>query len=342
MTRTGSNRPLHKTLQVAAAAVIGSASFGLAQLAMAQTGAYPQRAVRIIAPFPPGNAADVVSRAMNDRLAQKLGQPVLIENRAGGAGIIGVEAVVRAPADGHTLLITSISPAAILPSVYKKLPYDVEKDLVPISMVGFTSMILVMNPNVPAQNLQELATLLKSQAGKHNYAHIGAGTISHLIMETFRLAAGVDVFGIPYKGSGLALAEMLGGQVTLMFDGMTSANTQVKAGKVRALAVTSIKRSPFAPDVPTMGEAGFPTVHELNMIAWIGMFAPAGTPRPVIERWHRELQEVTALPDVRERLGNVSVEASPSESPEKFGEFVRSELAKWARIAKGAGVYQSQ
>jgi tripartite-type tricarboxylate transporter receptor subunit TctC len=309
-------------------------------VALAQS--YPSRPIRIIAPFPPGNAADVVSCAMTDRLAQRLGQPVLVDNRVGGAGIIGVEAVVRSPADGYTLLVTSISPVTLLPAVYKKLPYDAEKDLVPISMIGFTSMILVTAPNVPAGNLQELLAFLKANPGKHNYAHIGAGTISHLTMETLRLVAGLDVVGVPYKGSGQALTDMLGGQLSLMIDGMTSANAQVKAGKVKALAVTSLKRSPFAPSVPTLGEGGLQAVHDLNMIAWIGMFAPAGTPRALIERWHKEIVEVAELADVRERLGNVSVEPAPSESPEKFGEFHRNELAKWAKIAKGAGVYQSQ
>jgi tripartite-type tricarboxylate transporter receptor subunit TctC len=335
-------RKCHHAARVAARlfAAMATGVFTLASVATAQS--YPTRPVRIIAPFPPGNAADVVSRAMIDRLAQRLGQPVVVDNRTGGAGIIGLEAVVKSPADGYALLITSISPVAILPAVYKKLPYEVEKDLVPISMVGFTSMILVMNPNVPANNLRELIALLKSTPGKHNYAHIGLGTISHLCMESLKLAAGIDVFGVPYKGSGLALTEMLGGQVTLMFDGMTSANAQVKAGKVKAIAVTSQKRSPFAPTVPTMGDEGVQAMQDLNMIAWIGMFAPAGTPRAIIERWHKEIGEVTQLPDVRERLANVSVEPAPSASPEAFAAFHRDELAKWSKIAQSAGVYRSQ
>jgi tripartite-type tricarboxylate transporter receptor subunit TctC len=303
---------------------------------------YPVRPIKLIAPFPPGNAADVGARAMIDRLSQRLGQPVIVENRSGGAGIIGVEAVVRSQPDGYTLLATSISPVAILPAVYKKLPYDVERDLQPISMMGFLSMILVAAPNVPATTLGDLIALLKSQPGKHNFAHLGAGTISHLIAETLKVAAAVDVAAIPYKGSGAALTEMLGGQVTMMFDGMTSANAQVRAGKVKALAVTSQKRSPFASNVPTMGEAGISAMHELNMISWIGLYAPAGTPRPIIERWHKEIVAVTQLPDVKERLGFVSVEPLASESPEKFGEFQRRELQKWERIAKDAGAYQSQ
>ena len=324
-----------KTVVLVAAMSVACASVALAQ-------SYPTRPIRIIAPFPPGNAADVGSRAMTDRLSQRLGQPVVVENRSGGAGIIGLEAAAKAPADGYTLLISSISPVAILPAVYKKLPYDVERDLVPISMVGFLSMILVASPTLPVNSLTELVALLKSQPGKHNFAHLGAGTISHLIGETLKSTAGVDLLAVPYKGSGTALAEMLGGQVTLMFDGMTSANTQVKAGKLKALAVTSQKRSPFAPNVPTMGESGQNAMHDLNMISWIGLFAPMGTPRPIIERWHKEMVEVTQLADVRERLGNVSVEPLPSESPEKFAEFLRAELGKWEKVAKAAGAYQSQ
>lgn len=333
MIRTMKRSTLHALTAASLAATCAMNAFAQA---------YPSRPIRIIAPFPPGNAADVVSRAMTDRLSQRLGQPVLVDNRAGGAGIIGVDAVAKSAPDGYTLLITSISPMAILPAVYKKLPYDVEKDFIPVSMAGFTSMILVMNPSVPANNLRELIAFLKSNPGKHNYAHIGPGTISHLCMESLKLAAGIDVFGVPYKGSGQALTDMLGGQVTLMFDGMTSANSQVKAGKVKALAVTSQKRSPYAPTVPTMGDEGVGAMHELNMIAWIGVFAPAGTPRAIVERWHKELVEVTQLADVRERLGNVSVEPAPSESPEKFGEFLQAELSKWDKIARSAGVHRSQ
>ncbi len=310
--------------------------------ALAQGAAYPNRPIRIIAPFPPGNAADVASRAMLDRLAQRFGQPVIVDNRSGGAGIIGVDAVAKAPPDGYTILITSISPVAILPAVHKKLPYDPEKDLLPISMVGFTSMMLVAANHVPVSTLQDVVALLKASPGTHNYGHLGGGTISHLIMESLKVTAGVDVQGIPYKGSAQALTDMMGGQITLMFDGMTSANIQVKAGKVKALAVTSQRRSPFATTVPTMGEAGVPGIHDLNMIAWIGMFAPAGTPRSVIERWNNELKEVTKMPDVIERLGYVSIEALPSASPEAFGEFHRNEIAKWSAIAKTAQVFQSQ
>ena len=332
-----SNRALGAAMRGAGAIVVAGA---LTAMAVAQT--YPNRPIRIIAPFPPGNAADVASRAMTDRLAQRLGQPVVVDNRAGGAGIIGVEATVKSPPDGYTLLITSISPVAILPSVYKKLPYDAERDLMPISMVGFTSMILVAGNNVAVNSLQEMIALLKASPGKHNYAHLGGGTISHLIMESLKVGAGIDVVGIPYKGSAQALTDMMGGQISLMVDGMTSANIQVKAGKVKALAVTSQQRSPFATTVPTMGEAGIRALHELNMIAWIGMYAPAGTPRTVIERWSNELKEVTKMPDVIERLGYVSIEPAPSATPEAFGEFHRNELAKWASIAKTAGVFQSQ
>jgi tripartite-type tricarboxylate transporter receptor subunit TctC len=310
--------------------------------ASAQGAPYPNRPIRIVAPFPPGNAADVASRAMIDRLTQRFGQPVIVDNRSGGAGIIGVDAVAKSPPDGYTLLITSISPVAILPAVHKKLPYDPEKDLLPISMVGFTSMILVAANHVPANTLQEVIALLKASPGKHNYGHLGGGTISHLIMESLKVIGDIDVVGIPYKGSAQALTDLMGGQITLMFDGMTSANIQVKAGKVKALAVTSHRRSPFATTVPTMGEGGVQGIHDLNMIAWIGMFAPAGTPRSVVERWNSELKEVSKMQDVIERLGHVSIEASPSASPEAFGEFHRNEIAKWSAIAKTAKVFQSQ
>lgn len=329
--------PLHGvTVAIALVATLAT------HFASAQGAAYPNRPIRMVAPFPPGNAADVASRAMLDRLAQRFGQPVIVDNRSGGAGIIGVDAVVKAPADGYTILVTSISPVAILPAVHKKLPYDPEKDLTPISMVGFTSMILVAANQVQANSLQEVIALLKAKPGAYNYGHIGEGTISQLIMEALKVTTGIDVVGVPYKGSAQALTDLMGGQITLMFDGMTSANIQVKGGKVKAMAVTSQRRSPFAASVPTMGEGGVQEIHDLNMIAWIGMFAPAGTPRSVVERWNNELKEVTKLPDVVERLGNVSIEAAPSASPEAFAEFHRNEIAKWAAIAKTAKVFQSQ
>ena len=324
---------LHRFLSTALTLLISSA-------ALAQT--YPSRPVRIIAPFPPGNAADVAARAMTDRLGQRLGQPIVVENRSGGAGIIGTEAAAKAPADGYTLLLSSISPVALLPAVYKKLPYDPKKDLVPISQIGIVAMLLVASPSLAANSVGELVQHVKANPGKLNYAHLGPGTISHLAMETMRASAGLAIVGIPYKGSGTALAEMMSGEVALMVDGITSANAQVRAGKVKALAVLTTRRSPFAPAVPTIGEAGLQQMHELDITSWVGLFAPAGTPRPIIERWHKEIVEVTQAADVRERLGNVNVEALASESPEKFAEYHTRELAKWERVAKGAGVFQSQ
>ena len=302
----------------------------------------PNRPVRIVAPFPPGNAADVVSRAMSDRLQQRLGQPMVIDNRVGGSGIIGVDSVAKAPPDGYTLLVTSLSPVTLLPAVFKTLPYDVERDFIPVALIGFTSMILVTAPTLPVNSVTELVALAKANPGKYNYAHIGLGTISHLTMESLKLAMAVDIVGVPYKGSAQATTDLLGGQINLMFDGMTSAGTQVRAGKLKALAVTSQKRSPFAPGVATMGDAGVAAMHDLNMIAWVGMFAPAGTPRAIIDRWHKEVSEIAVTPDVRERLAAVSTEPAPLESPAKFAEFHRNELTKWAKIAQSAGVFRSQ
>ena len=248
----------------------------LAAAAQGQT--YPDRPIRAVVPFPPGNASDLATRTIAEPLAKRLGQPIVVDNRPGAAGTIGADLVAKAKPDGYTLLGTS-SAFSVTPSVYRKLPYDAERDLVPVAPIGWTVMMLVASASFPVNNVQELVALLKADPGKHSYAHLGAGALSQMVMELLKQMAGVDVVGVPYKGSGQALTDLMGGQLPLMFDGLTSANPQVKAGRIKALAVSSKQRTRFAPDVPALAESGVPALKDYDVQAWTGVFAPAGTPK---------------------------------------------------------------
>lgn len=304
--------------------------------ALAQS--WPTRPVRIVIPFPPGNAADITARTMSERLGQRLGQSVLVDNRPGATGIVGMEVVMKSAPDGYTLLVTSLSPFVINPIVFRKLPYDPVKDYQPISLIGWTGMMLVATPAFPANTVGELVALVKANPGKVNYAHIGAGTLSQLTMEAFREAAGLDMVGVPYKGSVQAQTDMLGGQVPLMFDGMTSANVQVKAGKLKALAVSSPRRSLFAPTVPTLSESGLPSLKEMDVVGWTGLFAPAGTPRAIVDRLHADTMAVVQTQDIKDRYAAQNLEVFPPRSPDEFVAYIRQDLAKWQRVAKAAKI----
>lgn len=318
------------------AAVLAAAAALLPAAVSAQ--AWPARPVRIVIPFPPGNAADITARTLSERLSQRLGQGVVVDNRPGAAGFLGMEAVMKAPADGYTLLVTSLSPFVINPIMFKKLPYDPVKDYQPVALVGWTGMMLVASPSFPANSVGELVALVKANPGKHNYAHIGHGTLSHLTMEAFREATGLQIVGVPYKGSVQALTDMLGGQVPLMFDGMTSANVQVKAGKLKALAVSSPRRSVFAPNVPTLSESGVPSLKEMDVVGWTGLFAPAGIPRAIVERLNADTMAVVQSQDIKDKYAAQNLEVFPPSTPEEFAAYIRTDLAKWQRVAKAAKI----
>lgn len=307
------------------------ASFLVCASALAQP--YPAKSIRLIVPFPPGGSADILARAIGQKMGEGLG-PLVIDNRPGAGTAIGAEATAKAAPDGYTIMIGTVSSHAINPSLNPKLAYDPIRDFTPLAIVASIPFALVVHPAVPAANLQAFVALARQKPGTLNYASAGSGTSNHLAGELFRSRAAVDIVHIPYKGSAPALADVLAGQVDLMFDLVLTAAPQVRAGKVRALAVTGAKRSSVLPDVPTVVEAGVP---DYEVSAWFGLFGPAGLPPPVVTRLHAEIARAMASPEVRERLASQGAEALTS-TPEQFAAYVKDELGKWSRVVKAAGM----
>jgi tripartite-type tricarboxylate transporter receptor subunit TctC len=317
-------------------ALIGMLAQGFALPAAAQ--AWPSKPVRLIVPFPAGNAGDVTARTLIDQLGARLGQPIIVDNRPGAAGTIGMEAVKKSPPDGYTLLVTSLSPLVVNPVVMKSLPYDPIKDFQPVARIGWTGLMMVANIGFSANTVQELVAMAKAAPGKYNYAHIGAGTLSHLTMELFLQAAGIDVVGIPYKGSSQALTDVVGGQVPLMFDGMTSANVQVKAGKLKGLAVSSPRRSVFAPNVPTLAESGVPALKDVEVTGWTGLLGPAGLPRDLVNRLNADINAIVQTQDIRDRYAAQNLEVFPPGSADDFAAYIRAESEKWKKVGRDANI----
>jgi tripartite-type tricarboxylate transporter receptor subunit TctC len=293
---------------------------------------YPSRPVRFIVPFPPGGGNDIVGRVIALRLAEALGQPVIVDNRGGAGGTLGTDITAKSPADGYTLLINNIS-LAVNATLFAKLPYDTLKDLAPVTLVGRQPNLLVVHPSVAAQSIRELLALAKARPRQLNYGSGGVGTASHLATELLKLMAHVELVHVPYKGLGPALADLMGGQVQLIISTMASALPQVKAGKLRPLAVTTAKRSPFFPEVPTMDEAG---VRGYEFNTWYGMLVPAGTPRPIVERLNRETAKLLDSAAIKEQFATQGIEAAPT-SPEQFGAYLRTEVEKWGKVVKASG-----
>ena len=295
---------------------------------------YPTKPVTLIVPWPPGGPSDIAARPLAKGLSESLGKPFIVENRGGASGNIGTQYVAKnAPADGYTVLVTSSSPIVINPSLYKSLPFDPAKDLQPITNVLRVPLVLAVHPSVPAKDLKELLAYIKSQGGKFQYASSGSGTPQHLTGELFRTLAKVDVVHVPYKGSGPALTDALGGHVPMIFDSTVAIVPHLKAGKLRPIAITSAKRSAMLPDVPTFAEAGLPGVESY---AWYGFFARAGTPKDVVTRLNADAIKVLKGPD----FVNVYKETGAEyvgDTPENFTKFVAAEAAKWAKIVKESG-----
>jgi len=312
-----------------------------AELGSARADSFPIRPIRVVVPYPPGNLADVTARILSDPLSKRLGQPIVIENKTGATGVIGVDFVVHAPADGYTLLLNSIS-LVIGPAVLKHVPYDVAKDLAPVAMIGWTSMMMVANLNFPANDVPATVALLKAAPAKYSYAHFGIGSLSQISMESFKLAAGIDMVGVPYRGAGPALTDLLAGRVPLMFDAMTSAFAQVKGGKVKPIAVSAAHRSQFAPNVPTLAESGMTALGNYNVEAWSGLFAPAGTPAEIVARLNAAAVEAMRDPDFVHRANAETLDVYPAKSPEETSAFVHAEIARWRRIVKDVGLEESQ
>ncbi|MBL6455998.1 tripartite tricarboxylate transporter substrate binding protein [Belnapia sp. T6] len=306
----------------------------LPSLARAQP-AWPTRSVRVIVPFPPGQATDIMARIMGDELAGRLGQPFVVDNRSGGAGIPGMEMIAKAAPDGYTLGMASSGPLSINPAVMSRLPYDVQRDFAPVALVFTTPLIAVVHPGSGIASLPELIAQAKARPKALDYASGGPGSSLHLAAEAFCQQAGIQLNHIPYRGSAPAMADLIAGNVKLMFDSLASALPHIQAGRVRALGVTSARRMPQLPDLPTVAEAA--NLPGFSVEGWAGLVAPAGTPGPVLDRLGREALAVLASPAVTARIADLGATAAPL-GPQEFAGFIRSELAKFQAIARAADV----
>ncbi|WP_418156272.1 tripartite tricarboxylate transporter substrate binding protein [Variovorax paradoxus] len=300
--------------------------------AAAQANGFPDKPIRIVVPFPPGGATDAAARLVAVKMGEHWGQPVVVDNRAGAGGNVGSDLVAKAPADGYTLVMGVTGSHAINTSLYSRMPYDPVADFVAISQVAVVPNVLVVHPSVPAKNLAELVALAKKEPGKLNYASLGNGTAAHLGMEMLKSEAGVDITHVPYKGSAPAVSDLLAGQVQMMVDGLPSALPHVKAGKLRAIALTSLHRAPSLPGLPTIAE----TNPGFYADAWSGLFAPRGTPQPVVDKLSAEVQRILKQPDVREKLMALGAEPVGSTQAE-FTAHVKREIDKWAKVVKTSG-----
>ncbi len=324
---------MQATGRVAYRPLIGAAMMAVAAAtAMAQQ-SYPVRAIRLIVPSAPGGGTDITARIMAPKLSEYLGQHVVVENRAGAATMIGGEAVARSAPDGHTLLM-GISTLAINAAMYRKVAYDALKDFAPISQVVALSNVLVTHPSLPAKSVKELVALAKARPNQLNFASAGVGTNPHLSMELFLSMTGIKMTHVPYKGSGQGIIDVLAGQVPVMAPAVPTALAYIKAGRLRALGVSSAKRSNAAPDIPTIAEAGVPGYEATQ---WFGILAPVGTPRAIVDRLHRETVRALKEPEVRNRL--VADGSDPvGSTPEEFAAYLRSETDKWAKVVKAVGI----
>ena len=294
---------------------------------------FPAKPVRLIVPFAAGGSTDIIARVLGQKLNEMWGQPVLVDNRAGGSTVIGTEIVAKAPPDGHTLLVTP-APFTIVPSLVPKLPYDPHKDFEPITLINTTPLVVVVHPGVPAKSIKELVALAKSKPGALNYGSSGSGGSNHLAGELFNAMAGVKMVHVPYKGNAPALTDLIGGHVDVVFNGLTSALPFIKSGKLRALGMTSLNRSATLPQVPTLDEAG---LKGFQAVAWNGLTAPARTPKSVVDRINADVLKVVRAPELIEKL---KLEGSDpvGSSVEQYAAFLRDEIGKWAKVIRFANI----
>jgi tripartite-type tricarboxylate transporter receptor subunit TctC len=317
-----------KTLRLLAAALVA-----LAPLAGFATQPFPAKQVRFVVPYPPGGPLDTVARLLGQKVAASIKHPVIVENVPGAGGNIGAGVVARAAPDGHTILMGAVATHAINPTLYPNIPYDAGKDFIAVTQVATTPNVLVVNPGVEAKNVAEFIKLAKSKPGKLNFGSGSTGSAGHLAGELFKTMAGVDMAHIPYKGAAAAMQDLIGGRVDLMFDNFASSLAQVKGGRVRALAVTTAKRTALAPELPTIAESGLPG---FDISTWFGIFVPAGTPKAAVDRLYDEFAKALNAPDVREKMFALGAEPVASR-PEDFAAFVKAEAAKYAKLVKSSG-----
>jgi tripartite-type tricarboxylate transporter receptor subunit TctC len=305
---------------------------GFAAVAGAQT--YPSKAVRVIVPFPPGAGVDIVTRAVAGRLGEALGQQLIVDNRAGAGGILGAEIAAKAAPDGYTLFMATAGILTVIPHMNSKAPYSVERDFMPVSLVASVPSALVVHPSLPVKTVKDLIALAKAKPGAINYASTGNGTLPHLAAEFFKQQAKINMVHIAYKGSAPATTDLLGGNVEVFFGNMLSVIEQVRSGRLRALAVTSLQRQPVAKDIPTMIESGFPG---FEAGTWFGLLVPAGTSRDIINRVHGDVAKAVRQPDVQKQLAGQGA-TTIGNTPEQFAAYIKSESAKWAKVLAASGV----
>ena len=305
--------------------------WGATNFAFADT--YPSKTIRIIVPYPPGGFNDTLARTLGQKLTENWTQPVIVDNRPGGGTTIGTNLAAKSAPDGYTLLIVSFA-FAVNPALYASLPYDTSKEFTPIVLAASTPNLLVVNPALPVKSVKELIAFAKSKPGKLNYASAGNGSSNHLSMELFKSLTGVDIIHIPYKGSASAVTDLIGGQVDLMFDNVPNVLQQVKAGKLRGLAVSSKKRSPFIAELPTVAESGVPS---FDVSVWFGVVAPAGTPQSVIAKLNSEINDILKLAGIRQAFNNQGVEPIGG-TPRDFSSFIAAQTTKWGKVIKESGV----
>ncbi len=307
-----------------AAAVVAAQAFGQA---------FPSRAVKIVVSFPPGTTPDTVARVVAPKLQDALGQPVIVENRAGAGGNVAVDAVAKSPADGYTLVVSTNAALATNKVLYDNLPYDPERDLAAISLLASAPQILVVNPSVPAGNFKEFIAYLRSNPARLSYGTTGSGSAAHLTMELFKADAKVFLVHIPYRGFPQAVTDMMGGNIQTMFAIAPGVLPHIKAGRMKGLAVTALKRSDQAPDIPSVAELGYP---QLESLAWIGMLAPAKTPQEIIDRLATETQRILRDPDAKKTLSNLGFDVIGS-TPAEFRKFQHAEIDKWGKVIRATG-----
>jgi len=318
-------------LVAVASAVVGIA---LAFPALSQApAAYPNRPVKLVVPFPPGGPLDIVGRAIAQKLSEAWGQAVVVDDRPEAGGNIGADIVAKSPPDGYTILMGALSTHAVNPSLYAKMPYDAVADFAPITLVAVTPNVLVVNASLPVDSAKEFIAYAKANSGKLAFGSGSNGSAGHLAGELFKVDTGADITHVPYKGGAPATQALLAGDTQFMFDNLANAMPQVKAGKFKALAVTTAQRSKLAPELPTMAEAGLPG---FDISTWFGLFAPAGTPKDVIAKWNGEVAKILTSPEMREKLIAQGAEPAPT-TPGEFAAFVKNEITKYAKIVKASG-----
>jgi tripartite-type tricarboxylate transporter receptor subunit TctC len=327
---------MHKLSRRLVTLGLGAAALHAASPARAQS--YPARPVRLVVPFPPGNMSDLISRLLVEEMRARQHATLVVDNRAGATGAIGVQAAARAEPDGYTLLVSSNSPLTVNPAVRSDLPFDVMRDLAPVALLGWTGFLIVFSPDFPARTLAEAVAIMRAAPGKYLAANPGTGTTGHLITEMFSRLTGTKLAHAPYRGSSQALLDVSQGRVHLMIDAMTSSLPQVRGGTVKALAVLSQRRSPLAPEVPSMPESGVAEVAQFEALAWTGMLAPANVAPDVIAYWNGQANALLNEQRVVERLAAMNVEAAPLGPPERLHDLMHAELTRWTQLAREANI----